>query len=334
MENSNVLYGGVDLALQTVKKWGTEFYALLPNIIVGLFIFILFLGIAYGVSRSILRYFEKQKRIDLGRLLADFGFWVILSLGALVALTIVLPSVKPANLLASLGLGSLAIGIAFKEILQNWLSGLLILLRLPFRRGDQILVGDVEGSVMRIEPRATVIRTYDGIDIVVPNKEIYTGVVAIQTSQERRRVEIDFTVGYGYDIRKIIETIEKALMQIDEIIKDPPPQILCWELGSTSLGLKVRWWISSERSQEVVTRARAVHAIKEAFDANDIDPTDPQLIYYKNVENGSAIDNENSYEFDTVCAVNPPFKVSVSHNDPESEMPKKDRKEETLLSED
>src|SRR5690606_4731416 len=68
---------------------------------------------------------------------------------------------------------------------------------------------------------------------------------------------------------------------IEEVLTDPPPQILCWELGATSLGVRVRWWIDSERAQEIVSRARVVQAIKEAFDANDIDPTDPQLIYYQ-----------------------------------------------------
>lgn len=325
MQQDGTFSTGFNLALSTIHRWGNGFYSLLPNLIVGFVILLLFGMTAYILRRGLALYFKRRDREDLGRILADFGFWVLLTLGVLVALTIILPSLNPADLLASLGIGSLALGFAFKDILQNWLAGLLILLRLPFRRGDQIRVGNAEGTVIRVEPRATIIRTYDGRDMVVPNTSIYTGTVTIHTSQEARRVEIDFTVGYKYDVRKITDIIDRALQQVKEIKADPPPQILCWELGATSLVIKVRWWISSARAQEVISRARAVQAIKEAFDANDIDPTDPQLIYYRSADKSSARDRG--------APVAPPPEMAISRGDPEGNHPKADSREETLLPE-
>ncbi len=329
--------GGFAIVLEKVHSWVTNFYAMIPNLIAGVVILLLFGIIAYSVGHAIKVYFQRRGRIDLGRLLADFGFWLLMALGALIALTIIIPSLAPADLLASLGLGSLAVGFAFKDILQNWLSGLLILLRLPFRRGDQIRVGDAEGTVQRIEPRATIIRTYDGRDIVVPNTMVYTSMVTIHTSKETRRVELDFTVGYAYDIRAITEIIQIALTQVKEIKSDPPPQVLCWELGSTSLGLKVRWWIDSERSQEVVSRARAVQAIKEAFDANNIDPTDPQLVFYQQSASPQALSEQNAEQMKDLAhaaaSYGPPPEFYVSSSDPEAERPKIDSKDKTLLPE-
>ena len=175
-ETSTTVSNGLDLAFNKLHLWTQEFYALLPNLLAGLIILVLFISIAYLIKL----YFVRRKRIDLGNLVSALGFWMLLIFGGLMALTIITPSLRPVDLLSGLGLGSLAIGFAFKDILQNWLAGLLILLRLPFRRGDQIQLGDIRGTVQRIEPRATIIRTYDGKDIVVPNTNIYTNNVIIR----------------------------------------------------------------------------------------------------------------------------------------------------------
>ncbi len=323
---------GLDVAVSKIQSWYSGFYELIPNLLAGFIIALLFLILAYAVKRSFASYFQRRGRIDLGQLLSDVFFWTVFILGCLIALTIITPSLKPVDLLSGLGIGSLAIGFAFKDILQNWLAGLLILLRMPFRRGDQVQIGDIEGMVVRIEPRATIIRTYDGRDIVVPNTNVYTSNVIIQTSQETRRVDIDITVGYDYDVAHIKEIISKAFEPIDEILKNPKPQILCWELGSTSLGLKIRWWIRSERSEEVISKARAIQAIKEAFQANDIDPTDPSLVYTVNTK-AADIEQDDSKK-PAVITPPPPLEFEKLENDPETYTPKKDDKGSTLLVDD
>lgn len=338
---------GFSVAWGTVQSWFVDFYAILPNIVVGIIFLFIFTILSYAISRFIRTYFERKQRIDLGNILSDLGFWLLVILGAAISLTIIMPSVKPGNLVASLGIGSIAAGFAFKEILQNWLSGLLILLRMPFRRGDQISVLDAEGTVMRIEPRATILRTYDGRDLVIPNTMVFSNMVMVHTSQPQRRVEMDLTVGYDYEVRHITQIIQTALKDIEEILDEPAPQVMCWELGSTSLGIKLRWWIDSERSEEVISRARAVQAIKEAFEANDIDPTDPQLIYYKNAgglsPEDSAGDKKTNKEepsrlqrqpkSKTIKAPPPPPDFKASAADPESDTIKSDPKSKTLLPE-
>lgn len=341
---TNAKFGdGVSLAWGTVREWAVDFYSLLPNIVVGIVFLFVFTILSYAVSRFIRSYFERKERIDLGNILSDLGFWLLVILGAGISLTIIMPSVKPGNLVASLGIGSIAAGFAFKEILQNWLSGLLILLRMPFRRGDQISVLDAEGTVMRIEPRATILRTYDGRDMVIPNTMVFSNIVLVHTSQKTRRVEMDLTVGYDYEVRHITQIIQTALLDIDEILDEPFPQVMCWELGSTSLGIKLRWWIDSERSEEVISRARAVQAIKEAFEANDIDPTDPQLIYYKSAGALPTAEGGNKDGAKTkaakpkkkaIKAPPPPPDFKAGSTDPESETIKQDSKSKTLLPEE
>lgn len=331
MEENNLVGTGLNLTLEKLQIWTADFYSMLPNIVVGLIILSLFFLIAMGVRRGLKRYFNRTNRLDLGRLLSVFIFWTLMAFGFLVFLTIIIPSLKPVDLLASLGFGSIAFGFAFKDILSNTLAGFLILLRQPFRRGDQITVGDAQGTVQAIEPRATIIRQFDGSDVIVPNTTIYTSNVIVHTSQEKRRVEIELTIGYVYDIRFITKLIKDALAPIEEIKKDPPPQILCWELGATSLAIRVRWWISSERSKQISSRSRAVQAIKEAFDANDIDPTDPQLIFY---QQSAPLDQDKNVTKDGKKSIHgPPPEFLISAEDPESHQPKKDSKAETMLPE-
>ena len=338
-KTQTTITSGYALAMSKFQGWYEGFFLILPNLIVGSLLLLIFFAIGVIANKLLRKYFSHTKRVDLGRLLGQSAFWGISFFGFLIALTIITPSLKPVDLLSGLGLGSLAIGFAFKDILQNWLSGLLILLRLPFRRGDQIEVIGVQGTVLRVEPRATILRTFDGKDIVIPNTTIYTNDITILTSQPTRRVEMDITVGYEYDIDLIRTILSEALAKIEEIKMDPPPQILCWELGATSLCLKLRWWIASERSQEVISRARAVEAIKDAFAANDIDPTDPSLVYSIDMSpqakaKAAATSAKKSKSTKSVKKSEAPDPINMAGDDPETYTRKIDDKADTLLSED
>ena len=321
---------GIDLALAKLGQWSADFYLLLPNLMAGFLILLIFIIASYLIRHGLKSYFNRRDRIDLGNILSALIFWFFIVLGIMVVMTIVTPSIRPGDLVSGLGIGSLAIGFAFKDILQNWLAGLLILLRLPFRRGDQIIVGASEGTVVSIEPRATVIKTYDGRIIVIPNTDVYTSHVVVSTAFKLRRIELDITVGYDYNTNDIIKIILDSIAPLDEVMKDPAPQVLCWSLGATSMEMKIRWWVESSRAQEVISRARIVQAIKEAFELNDIDPTDPQLIFYKEHKaetEPEAKQNKSSQ----VKKAQIPQKIHMGTDDPETEDVKLDDRSQTIL---
>lgn len=323
---------GINLAWAKLGQWTADFYVLLPNIMAGLLILTVFLIVAYLVRRTMRAYFTRKDRIDLGNILSALVFWGTIVFGIMVTLTVITPSIRPVDLVSGLGLGSLAIGFAFKDILQNWLAGLLILLRLPFRRGDQIQIGQSEGTVVSIEPRATVLKTYDGRIIVVPNTDVYTSHVIVSTAYDIRRVELDITVGYDYNTNEIIEIIMEAISPLDEVMDTPEPQVLCWSLGSTSMEMKIRWWVDSSRAEEVISRARIVQAIKEAFELNEIDPTDPQLIFYQEHKKLQGKE-ETQTPIKHLKKAAAPQKIEMGANDPETEDRKLDDKSQTILPE-
>ena len=258
------------------------FFYVLPNIGIGVVVFGLFVLAAWGARHSVASVLRIRDRTDLGVLLGGAAKWAILLFGLLVFATIVFPSINPADLFSALGVGSVAIGFAFKDILQNWLSGLLILYRQPFRRGDQIQSGAFEGTVEAIEARATLLRTYDGQRVVIPNGDIYTRAVTVRTAYPSRRSQYDVGIGYGDDIAQACQVILRALASLEGLEHNPAPEAIPWELAGSTVNIRVLWWCNSQRADVVRVHGRVITAIKRELTAEGIDlpfPTQVTLMH-------------------------------------------------------
>ncbi|MEO5880881.1 MAG: mechanosensitive ion channel family protein [Caldimonas sp.] len=267
-----------DALREHIDSWLDGAVRLLPNIIVALVVLALFYGLGLLAARLIRRQSARRSRENLGEVLGGFVKTVLIVLGFLLGATIVLPSLKPGDLIAGLGVSSVAIGFAFKDILQNWLAGLLLLLRQPFEVDDQIEVNGQEGTVERIETRATLIRTYDGQRIVIPNSDIYTSALLVKTAFEKRRSQYDVGIGYGDGIGHARQVIRDTLAGIEGVVSEPAPEALVWDLSASWVTIRARWWTDSRRTDLVQVRARVLEAIKNALDAAGIDmPYDTQV---------------------------------------------------------
>ncbi|MBP1807643.1 mechanosensitive ion channel family protein [Rubellimicrobium aerolatum] len=264
--------------LDKIAAWVEGFQRLLPNIAVALVVLLVFVGLGWGVQNALVRWGKRRDRENLGAVLGSFVKWAVIVLGGLVALIVVIPTFNPGDLIAGLGIGSIAIGFAFKDILQNWLAGLLLLIRRPFRIGDEIVVNGYEGRVEWIETRATMIRTYDGRRAIIPNADVFTNAVTVNTAFDLRRSEVDVGIGYGDPIPAAREAILAALREVEGVEPDPAPEVLAWELAGSSVNLKVRWWSHSRRTDVVHVQARVVEAIKGALDRAGIDMPFPTQV--------------------------------------------------------
>jgi len=153
---------------------------LLPNFILAVVIFVVFLFIA-SMANSVVRRFarRRQRRQNLALLLGQLAHATVIIFGFLVAFSTVAPSFHAGDVVKMLGVGSVAIGFAFQNILQNFLAGILLLLQEPFRIGDWITVTGFEGNVEDIQTRATIIATTDGQRIVIPNAVLFTNPVVV-----------------------------------------------------------------------------------------------------------------------------------------------------------
>ena len=174
--------GRIDVsnAWKTVHKIANDAISFLPELLIALMIFGIFL-FAASTIKSILRSILERRthHRNVAILLAQLAHIVVVVLGFLIALSLVAPSFRAGDLIKILGIGSVAVGFAFQNILQNFLAGILILLQEPFELGDWISVTGIEGTVDDIQTRATVVRTKEGRRVVIPNAVLFTNPVSV-----------------------------------------------------------------------------------------------------------------------------------------------------------
>lgn len=183
-----------DLATEYGRNLGSASPRLIAAIVALLAAWAVATLVRVSISRLGGRFRLRRNLIDVLRMLASTGVWLA---GTLIAVTIVFPTVTPANALTTLGLGSIAIGFAFKDTFENFLAGILILLREPFRIGDHVECDAVEGLIEQITIRDTRIRRTDGQLVVMPNHELFQNPVTVRTDRELRRTTIICGVAIG-----------------------------------------------------------------------------------------------------------------------------------------
>lgn len=270
-------------AIQQLESMINEGILLIPNLIIAILIFLGFYAVA-KLARDLTRRLAQSygHHINLAVVLGRIVRWSVMLLGLLVSIVIVVPNISPAQLFQLLGISSVALGFAFRDILQNFFAGILLLVTEPFRIGDQIIVDHYEGTVETIESRATIIKTYDGRRVVIPNTQLFTSPVTVQTAFEVRRVQYDLGIGYDEDIERVKGLILETLRRVEEVLDEPPPEVIVVGLGDFSVILRVRWWIRPAlRSEAVDTRNTVLAALKAELMAQGIDmpfPTQHVLI--------------------------------------------------------
>jgi small conductance mechanosensitive channel len=176
------------IAWKTGVKILNGIISALPNVALGLLILVLFLIVA-SFAKSLARRVALRRLTHQGvaLLLARLVHTGIAALGLLIAISVIAPSFQAADLIKVLGIGTVAIGFAFQNILQNFLAGILLLLQEPFRLGDLISVTGIEGNVSDIQARATIVKTKEGREVIIPNAVIFTNPVAVGREDEPRK---------------------------------------------------------------------------------------------------------------------------------------------------
>ena len=197
--------------------------------------------------------------------------WAIYLVAGLIALSIVIPTFKAGDLVQLLGISGVAIGFAFRDILQNFLAGILILVTRPFRIGDQIVFDSFEGTVEDIKTRATYIRTYDGRRVVIPNAQLFTESVVVNTAFEWRRSEYEVGIGYGDDVDTARSIILDVLKSTGGVLADPAPDVITTALDSSTVNLRARWWSHSRLADVLEVQDRVISNIKRRLTESGID---------------------------------------------------------------
>lgn len=222
--------------------------ALSPNIVAAIVFILLTWAIVAALRWTVDRVLSmrrvRQALKEAVTTLVSVVGWIV---GILIAATIALPGLTPSEALAGIGIGSIAIGLAFRDIFENFLAGLLILLRQPMRIGDFIECQEVSGVVERISIRDTYLRRTDGVLTMLPNAFLYKNPVRVLTDQALRRQDITVGVAYGENVDDARGVIEKAVSQVGSVNTSKPLQVFAKEFNSSSVDFEVAWWCGSPK---------------------------------------------------------------------------------------
>lgn len=258
-------------SVQTVSDM-IGMYAL--NIAMAIVIFVVGKWLARKVSDLVISILKKNNKIDetLLNFFDDIIYYVLVVVVALTALEQV--GVESTSFLAIIGAAGLAVGLALKDSLSNFASGVMIIFFKPFKIGDVVTAGGVTGKITEVHLFNTEFTTGDNQKILVPNGAITAGSIVNINAHPKRRVDLTVGVGYGDDLKKAKETITKIIESNEKVLLDDGITVAVAELGDSSVNFVVRVWTMTPDYWDV--KWGLTEEIKNTFDKEGISIPFPQ----------------------------------------------------------
>ncbi len=239
----------------TVIEMVNSFFQHLPFIVVGLIIIFISLMAGRAVMKTV-SYAGEKIHMDetLAKLFSEVSKYLTIIIGCLIAAVVVFPDFSPGKIVTGLGLTSVAVGFAFKDILENFFAGVVILWSKPFKVGDQIVFNNVAGNVRTINIRTTEIKTFDGELTVIPNAQMLSNPITVYTDDDKRRIRFSVGIAYDQPIEKTRTIITDILSSTEGVLKNPAPWVYVDEFADSSVNFIVYYWTSARQDKLLETR--------------------------------------------------------------------------------
>jgi len=248
----------------------------IPNVLAALFVGFVFWLVYRALFRVSDRVMTKSRHVDAGLHNLGIKTFRVVGLGFILLLVLSQLGVDVTAIVAGLGITGLALGFAAKDTLENFISGVTILLDTPFRVGEVIKIEDVYGTVKEISLRSTWIETPSNTVLVMPNTLMINQKLINFSRHGVLRVDVDFGIAYKEDIDRAREVVMSTVRDEDRITSDPGAQVVVTELGDSSVNLQLRLFVN-DSSLEYPLRFEYTEKVKKALDAADIEIPFPHL---------------------------------------------------------
>ncbi len=258
-----------------------------PGILTGIIVLFLTIYLSEVIQNITKRVAQRTLKNHSLQILAEksvyVAAWVV---GILFACVVAFPGLSLGDIVATLGIGSIAIGFAFQDIVKNFLAGIILLIEEPFRIGDEVSVNDYQGKIESISIRTTHIRTYQGERVLLPNADVFTDAVVVKTAYESRRTDLGVGVDYNTPLPVAKNILQETISNLEGVLKQPDPEIDLVNFGDSSIDFVVRYWTAPQQKQVRKVQTGAILAIKKALDEADINiPYPIRTLYYYNQDN-------------------------------------------------
>lgn len=261
-----------NLLLERVETWLEVGFKNIPNLIVAIAIFVFFIFLAKMAKKLIHRALPRvSQNVAVNNLFESVLGVAVLLIGAFIALEVLSLDKAVTSILAGVGVLGLALGFAFQEIASNFVAGILIAFREPYKVGDYVQIDDFFGEVTKINLRITSIMTFQGLEVLVPNKKMFTEPLTNFTTTPIRRIDLPVGVSYGDDLEKVEKITVETIKGMEWLVPDKDIDFWYTGFGASSIDFEVRFWIEYPGKKNFLkARHEAIKRIKKAFDENDI----------------------------------------------------------------
>lgn len=244
---------------------------------VAVLVAVVVLGVGLALRPLVRHALTRGGRPSRTRVFTALWTAVVVAVAVLLPATLAFPSVRVADVLASLGIVSVAVGFAFKDVLENLLAGVLLLLRDPFRAGDQIRVAGYEGTVEGVTVRETLLQTYDGQQVLIPNAQVYINPLEVRTHYPHTRNAFRLRLDADADPDAAVDALLTALQDV-RTAGAPAPQVVVLGAESGALEVEARVWTGAARAERTEGVSRAVVAALAALAAAGIPLDEPRAV--------------------------------------------------------
>jgi len=256
-----------------VKAFAVNLASFLPKL-VGALIVLLFFWVLHRVLRGLLnRSLAGRASMLAADILRKLLKYAVLGIGFLMAASQL--GFNVLSMLAGLGVAGLAVGLAAKDTMANFIAGLIILWDKPFALGDDVEIGETQGYVRHIELRSTKLEDIDGNDVILPNSEVVSKRIVNFTRTPRVRVRIPVGIGYGADLDAARASLLACAAGDDRLLAEPPPAVIVKELGDSAVNLELHLWAADPGRRNAI-RSDYLERAKRALDAAGIPIPYPQ----------------------------------------------------------
>lgn len=262
----------LEIVTQKVESWMDVLVDMIPNMLLSIVLLILFIVFSRLVRKLFIKVFRKSSdNKALEGLFSTIIYYAMIGIGLFIILDILNLDKAVTSLLAGVGVVGLALGFAFQDIAANFVSGIILAFRKPFMIGDVVVVGDLMGIVDRTNLRVTVIQTYQGQEVYVPNKDVLSNAITNYSILGERRIDLAVGVSYGDDLHKVHDLVLETIQNLQGVIRKDDMIFTYKEFGDSSINFEIKFWIKfPDNPSYLEMRSKAIMAIKDAFDKADI----------------------------------------------------------------
>lgn len=262
--------GFMEVFVKSFRELWPEIAGRAPRVTIAVAAFLIFVALAFLARRTLKTALGRTAvapriRILIVRLVVISTLVV----GGLIFLVVVTEA-SLGRVLTGFGLLSVGIGLALKSPLENMISGILTILVAPFRIGDEIEVSGYAGRVEDISIHDTIIRTFDGKRVAIPNADVYLNPVTNQTAYPIRRFDVVVGIHYNDDLPKAVGIAHDTLAETEGVRETPEPQVLVTKLNEFSVDMILRFWSDPSMQSEFIMVSDVTTSIKLAFDREGI----------------------------------------------------------------